>query len=108
MAAVSTIIVGAAALGALGYGVHAGEQQQRAQRQAMRRQERVQEEAKAAAVSQQRRSLLAERAANQQAPDMSSLLAFESGTGAGAASMLSGGVSRSKLPLNRPTLLGDV
>ena len=98
-----------AAIGA-GYSIYSGERSQDMQQRSLRRQNQAQAEAQNAALSQQRKAEEANRAANQQAPDIASLLAFEQQPGGLSSTMLTGagGIDRSQLRLGRPSLLGDV
>jgi Tfp pilus assembly major pilin PilA len=98
------VIVGALALGA-----YQGSEQQSAQRKALRNQQGAQQQAEVAALSQQRKSDMAEKAANRQTPDIGSMLAFEqSRPSFGASSRTGAGdADPSRVKLGRTSLLGS-
>lgn len=104
-------IVGAvAAAGSLGYGIYNGQQQEGMQQQALRRQNTAQQQATAAALSNQRKSEIAQGAANQQTPDISNILYRAANGGKGLSSTMltgPGGVDNSGLNLGKSTLLGS-
>jgi len=102
MAAVTTAILAA---GALGYGVYSGEQQKKAQKQALRDQEMATREASARAASQMRQAQMQERKANQKLADMVSLLGARGGPL--QASTLLSRQPKASANGNTTTLLGE-
>jgi len=94
----------------LGYGIYNGQQQEGMQQQALRRQNTAQQQATAAALSNQRKSEIAQGAANQQTPDISNILYRAANGGKGLSSTMltgPGGVDNSGLNLGKSTLLGS-
>lgn len=109
----STIIAGigaAAGVGSTIYGVMNGQAQQEAQGQSLKNQNTAQQKAEASALSTERKSATAQAAANQQTPDVASILqrAATAGNGGQSSTMLTGpgGVDSSTLNLGKSTLLG--
>ena len=92
------------------YGIVAGEQGAKMQRQAMSEQKKAQDAAAASARSQQRRSQQAMAAANRAEPDVAGIMGRAAAEGAGgpASTMLTGpmGVNPQDLQLGRSSLLG--
>lgn len=92
------------------YGIVAGEQGAKMQRQAMGEQKKAQDAAAAQARSQQRRSQQAMAAANRAEPDVAGIMGRAAAEGAGgpASTMLTGpmGVNPQDLQLGRSSLLG--
>lgn len=98
------------AAGSLGYSVYNGQQQEGAQQTALKKQNTAQQTATAAALSTERKGEIAQGAANQQTPDVSSILARAATTGKGLGSTMltgPGGVDTSGLNLGKSTLLGS-
>lgn len=104
-------IVGAAgAVGSTAYGIYNGQQQEGAQQNALKKQNTAQQTATAAALSTERKGEIAQGAANQQTPDVSSILKRAATTGGGLSSTMltgPGGVDTSGLNLGKSTLLGS-
>ena len=106
-AAVTSAVVAA---GSLGYGIYSGQQQQAAQQQALKKQNTAQQQATAAALSTQRKSEIAQGAANQQTPDISNILYRAANGGKGLSSTMltgPGGVTTPGSNLGGNTLLGS-
>lgn len=108
--AIAAIASAGIAGGSLGYGIYSGEQQKGAQQQALAKQTQAQQEAKANALSTERKSEVAQNAANQKTPDIASILqrAATMGNTGVSSTMLTGpgGVNTSNLNLGKNTLLG--
>lgn len=108
--AIAAIASAGIAAGSLGYGIYSGEQQKGAQQQALAKQTQAQQEAKANALSTERKSEVAQNAANQKTPDIASILqrAATMGNTGVSSTMLTGpgGVNTSNLNLGKNTLLG--
>jgi hypothetical protein len=105
--AIAGLAVGAVGTG---YGIYSGQQQEAAQQQALKRQNTAQQQATAAALSTQRKSEIAQGAANQQTPDISNILYRAANGGKGLSSTMltgPGGVDTSGLNLGKSTLLGS-
>ena len=91
------------------YGVYNGQQQQATQNQAITDQKTAQETATGAALSTQRKNEVAQGAANQKTPDISSILQRALAGGKGSSSTMltgPGGVDSSGY-LGKSTLLGS-
>lgn len=110
----ATIIAGvtaAASVGSTIYSIKSGQDQAAAQQKSLQMQKTSQDQATAAALSTQRKSELAQNAANQKTPDIAGILA-RAATAAkgGVGSTLltgSGGVDTSTLNLGKASLLGS-
>jgi hypothetical protein len=106
IAAIGSAAVGA---GSLAYGIVNGQAQSDAQSAALKKQNTAQQTAQGQALSTERQAAVAQGAANQQTPDITSILkkAATSGTGL-SSTMLTGpgGVDTSSLSLGKATLLG--
>jgi hypothetical protein len=103
--------IGSAAVGAgtLGYSIYAGNKASGQQQQALKQQNTAQQTATAASLSNERKSEVAQGAANQQAPDIAGILQRAATVGTGLSStMLTGasGVNPSGLSLGSASLLG--
>jgi len=108
--ATAAIVGAVAGVGSLGYGIYSGQQQAGAQQQALKRQNTAQQQAQAAALSTERKSEIAQGAANQQTPDISNILYRAASGGKGLSSTMltgPGGVDTSGLNLGKSTLLGS-
>lgn len=108
----TAIALAAAGVGAAGtaYGIVNGQAQQSAQQTALKKQNTAQQTATGAALSTERQSEVAQGAANQQTPDIASILSRAANTGKGASSTMltgPGGVDTSSLNLGKSTLLGS-
>lgn len=103
MAAITTAIIAASALG---YGIYSGEKQKKAQKEALRQQERAQRDATAQAASQMRQAQMQERKANQKLADMVSLLGARGGP-LQASTLLSRQPKASAASNNTTTMLGE-
>lgn len=106
IAAISTAAIGA---GSLAYGIVNGQNQQSTQEAELKKQTTAQQTATAAALSTERRNAIAEGAANQQTPNVSSILQRAATSGKGPSSTMltgPGGVDTSSLNLGKSTLLG--
>lgn len=104
-------ISAAAGVGSMVYGIKSGQDQAAAQGKSLQMQKTSQDQATAAALSTQRKSELAQNAANQKTPDIAGILA-RAATAAkgGVGSTLltgSGGVDTSTLNLGKASLLGS-
>lgn len=107
---VSAIVGGAAAVGSTAYGIYNGQQQEGQQQDALKKQNTAQQTATAAALSTERKGEIAQGAANQQTPDISSILQRAATAGKGLSSTMltgPGGVDTSGLNLGKSTLLGS-
>jgi len=103
--------LGSAAIGAgsLAYGIVQGNNQNAAQQESLKRQKTAQQQATAAALSTERKSEVAQGAANQATPDVSAILKRAATVGNGLSSTMltgPGGVDTTNLNLGRTTLLG--
>ena len=114
--AAGAFAAGAAAIGLAGmgastvYGAVQSNQANQAQKGAMGQQQRAQDQATRDAQAQQRRSEMAQNAANRRQPDVSSIMQRAGGTQGGASgTMLTGptGVDPNALALGKSTLLGS-
>ena len=107
---IATIATAAAAVGSTAYGIYNGQQQQGAQKKALAQQTTVQQQAEANALSTERKSEIAQNAANQKAPNVAAILAkaAQMGNQGLSSTMLTGpgGVNTSNLNLGKNTLLG--
>lgn len=101
----------AAAVGSTAYGIYNGQKQQATQKQALANQNQAQQQAEANALSTERKSEVAQDAANQQKPDVTAILkrAATMGNAGLSSTMLTGptGVSTGNLNLGKTTLLGS-
>lgn len=100
-----------AGVGAVGTGfaVKQGMDAQGQQQDALKRQTTAQQQAQSAALSTQRQSAIAQGAANQITPDVTSILKRAATVGTGASSTMltgTGGVNPGTLNLGKSTLLG--
>ena len=108
----ATVIAGIGAAGAIGgtaYSIVNGQNQAAAQQTALKKQTTAEQTATGAALSTQRQSEVAQGAANQQTPDITSILSRAANTGKGSSSTMltgPGGVDTSSLNLGKSTLLG--
>jgi len=106
----ASIVSAAAGLGSTIYGVVNGQAQQAAQQQSLKNQNTAQQKAEASALSTQRQAATAQAAANQQTPNVASILARAATAGnAGQSSTMltgAGGIDNSSLKLGGTTLLG--
>lgn len=103
MAAVSTIIAGAA----LAYGVYSGEEQRAAAKTGRREQRQAQQQAESAALAEARVAEQERAKANAKTPDIPSILSATSrpkGTSLYAGPL---GADQSLLQLGKPKLLGE-
>ena len=101
------IIAGALAAGG---SVYSSEKSASGQRKALRAQESAQKQAVGEAVSQKRSSEEQMRKANQQAPDVSAIMAdamSRSGQGAAGTRLSGSGLGQQSLGLARTRLLGE-
>ena len=106
IAAIGSAAVGA---GSLAYGIVNGQQQQDAQQAALKKQNTAQQTATGAALSNERQSAVAQGAANQKTPDITSILRRAASTGSGLSSTMltgAGGVGSGDLNLGKATPLG--
>lgn len=107
---IATIVGAAAAVGSAAYGVYNGQQQQGAQKKALAQQTQAQQQAEANALSTERKSEVAQNAANQQVPNVAAILAraAKMGNQGISSTMLTGpaGVT-APLSLGKTTLLGS-
>lgn len=108
---IATIVGAAAAVGSTAYGVYSGQKQQASQKQALAAQNQAQQQAEANALSTERKSEVAQNAANQRTPNIAAILqrAATMGSTGLSSTMLTGptGVSSSSLNLGKSTLLGQ-
>ncbi len=109
-ATIAGIVGATAAVGSTAYGIYAGQKQQGEQQQALARQTQAQQTAEANALSTERKSEVAQNAANQKVPDVTAILrrAATMGNAGIGSTMLTGptGVNTSSLSLGKNTLLG--
>ncbi len=107
---IAAVVGAAAAVGGTAYGVYNGNKQQDAQKKALAQQTTAQQTAEANSLSTERQSAVAENAANQQTPNVASILAraAQMGNSGLSSTMLTGpgGVTGS-MPLGKSTLLGS-
>jgi uncharacterized protein HemX len=108
---IAALVGAGAAVGSTAYGVYNGQQQQGAQKKALASQNQAQQQAEANALSTERQSAVAENAANQQRPNVASILAraAKMGNTGLSSTMLTGptGVNPNNLNLGKSTLLGS-
>lgn len=108
--AIAAGVMAAAAVAGTAYSVVAGEDAKKQQKKAMENQERAQAQQLAQAQSAQRRSEMAQNAANRRQPDVGGIMerAGQQAGGGPSSTMLTGpgGVDPSQLSLGRSTLLG--
>lgn len=108
----ATIIAGvgaATAIGGTAYSIVNGQNQEQNQETALKKQNTAQQTATSAALSTERNGEIAEGAANQKTPDITSILQRAASTGTGASSTMltgPGGVSTPGSNLGGKTLLG--
>ncbi len=106
-ATIASVAVGA---GSLGYGIYQGQQANDAQSKALKSQNTAQQTATAASLSNQRKSEVAQGAANQQTPNIAGILQRAATAGGGLGSTMltgAGGVDTSGLNLGKSSLLGS-
>jgi len=100
-----------AAVGSTAYGIYSGQRQEGAQKKSLAQQNQAQQQAEANALSTQRKSELAQNAANQQTPNVAAILsrAAQMGNQGLSSTMLTGpgGVNTTALNLGKSTLLGS-
>lgn len=93
------------------YGIYSGQQQNKNQKKSLQNQQNAQQQAEQQALSTQRKSEIAQNAANMKTPDIASILsrAAQSGSTGLSSTMLTGpsGVDTSGLNLGKATLLGQ-
>lgn len=112
ISATTAAVIGAS-IGAIGtgYSIYAGQQQNKNQKKSLQNQENAQQQAEQQALSTQRKSEIAQNAANMKTPDIASILsrAAQSGSTGLSSTMLTGpsGVDTSGLNLGKATLLGQ-
>lgn len=108
---IAAIVGATAAAGSAAYGVYNGRQQAGVQKKALAGQNQAQQQAEANALSSDRKSAVAQQAANQQTPNVASILqrAATMGNTGLSSTMLTGptGVNTSSLNLGKNTLLGS-
>ncbi len=114
MSGVATIVAlsvgAAAAVGSTAYGIYNGQKQQGEQKQALATQNEAQQKAEAASLSTERQSAVAQNAANQQTPNVASILARASqmgNTGLSSTMLTGPGGVTGAMPLGKNTLLGS-
>lgn len=107
---VAALVGAGAAVGGTAYSIYNGQEQQGAQKKALAQQTQAQQQAEANALSTERKSEVAQDAANQQAPNVSAILARAAtmGNQGLSSTMLTGpgGVSGG-MNLGKNTLLGS-
>lgn len=104
------IVGAAAAAGSTAYGIYNGQQQQGEQKKALAAQRTAQQEATAASLSTERKSEVAQNAANQKTPDVAAILkrAATMGNAGLSSTMLTGPTGVTKgMSLGKATLLGS-
>jgi uncharacterized protein HemX len=110
-ATIAAIVGATAAVGGTAYGVYAGQKNQATQKKALATQNQAQQQAEVNSLSTERKSEVAQNAANQQTPNVSAILARAAtmGNTGLSSTMLTGpaGVSGSNLSLSKSTLLGS-
>jgi len=108
---IAAIAGATAAVGGTAYSIYNGQQQLGEQKKALASQNKAQQTAQAASLSTERKSAVAENAANQQTPNVAAILAraAKMGNNGLSSTMLTGptGVSASNLNLGKQTLLGS-
>lgn len=109
LGAIAAVVGAGAAVGSTAYSIYNGQKQQGVQKKALTAQTTAQQQAEANALSTQRKSEMAQNAANQPAPNVASILARAamSGNNGLSSTMLTGpaGVN-TNLNLGKSTLLG--
>lgn len=97
-----------AGVGSMAYGAVAAHEGNQQQKGAMEQQKRAQEQALAQAQSEQRRSEMAQNAANRRQPSVAGIMERAAAGGSGTGTMLTGpsGVDPNALALGKNTLLG--
>jgi uncharacterized protein HemX len=110
LASIAAVIGAGAAVGSTAYGVYAGQKNQAAQKKSLAQQTQAQQQAEQNSLSTERKSEVAENAANQQTPNVSAILARAAtmGNNGLSSTMLTGptGVT-SGMNLGKQTLLGS-
>jgi hypothetical protein len=111
LTSLAAIIGAGAAVGGTAYGVYNGQQQQGAQKKALAQQTTAQQTAEANALSTERKSEVAQNAANQQTPNVAAILAKAAtmGNQGLSSTMLTGpgGATPGAGNLGKATLLGS-
>lgn len=109
-ATIAAIVGAGAAVGSTAYGIYNGQKQLDAQKASLAKQNEAQQEAEANTLSTERKSELAQNAANQKTPDVTAILqrAAAMGNNGLSSTMLTGpgGVKSSSLLLGKTSLLG--
>lgn len=108
---IAAIVGAGAAVGSTAYGIYNGQKQQDAQKQALAQQNQAQQQAEANALSTERKSAVAQNAANQQTPNVAAILsrAAAMGNTGLSSTMITGpaGINPGSLSLGKTTLLGS-
>jgi len=107
---IAALVGGAAAVGSTAYGIYSGQQQQGQQKKALAQQAQAEQEATSASLSTERKSEVAQNAANQQTPNVAAILARAQTMGnAGLSSTMLTGPSGvpGGMNLGGKTLLGS-
>jgi hypothetical protein len=110
IAAIAGVIGAGAAVGSTAYGIVNGQKQDAVQQKALTQQNTAQQTAEANSLSTERQSAVAQNAANQQVPNVASILAraAQMGNGGLSSTMLTGpGGVTGAMPLGKNTLLGS-
>jgi hypothetical protein len=111
LGSIAALVGAGAAVGGTAYSIYAGGRQQGAQKKALAKQTQAQQTAEANALSTERKSEVAQNAANQKTPNVASILAraAQMGNSGLSSTMLTGptGVDTSGLNLGKSTLLGS-
>jgi uncharacterized protein HemX len=111
LSTIAAVVGAGAAVGGTAYGIYNGQKQQGAQKKALAQQTTAQQEAEASSLSTERKSELAQNAANQQTPNVAGILARAAtmGNKGLSSTMLTGpaGVNSAALSLGKSTLLGS-
>lgn len=110
LSSIAALVGAGAAVGGTAYGIYAGQKNQDAQKKALALQNQTQQQAEANALSTERKSAVAQNAANQQTPNVAAILAraAQMGNQGLSSTMLTGptGVTGG-MNLGKSTLLGS-
>lgn len=110
-ATTATLIAAGVAAGSAGYGIYAGQKQNAIQEKSLIAQKTAEQQAETNALSSERKSAVAQAAANRQTPNVAAILAraAQMGNNGLSSTMLTGpaGVNPGGLNLGKSTMLGS-
>lgn len=107
---IAALVGGGAAVGSTAYSIYNGQKQEGVQKRALASQNQAQQEAEANSLSTERQAAVAQNEANQQTPNVASILAraAQMGNSGLSSTMLTGpGGVTGGMPLGKNTLLGS-